>query len=118
MPRGPTANWNRHQYKKAAMLAYAIAASAGSRGNVGKLRPAGRGQADKRASEQTVFSGSNFTSSIGVERYTPVFQIGILGAIPRCSTNFKAPEKGTQSHFLIGSAPSYICGCGTDGRNS
>jgi hypothetical protein len=39
MPRGPTANWNRHQYKKAAMLVYVIAARAGSRGNVGKLSP-------------------------------------------------------------------------------
>ncbi len=29
---------------------------------------------------------SNFISSIGVERYTPAFQAGILGAIPRCST--------------------------------
>jgi hypothetical protein len=48
---------DRHQYKKAAMLAYAIAASAGSRGNAGKLRPAGRGQSGKRASEKTVFSG-------------------------------------------------------------
>ena len=38
------------------MLAYAIAASAGLRGNVGKLRPAGRGQSDKRASQKTVFS--------------------------------------------------------------
>jgi hypothetical protein len=39
MPRSPTANWNRHQYKKAAMLVYVIAARAGSRGNVGKLSP-------------------------------------------------------------------------------
>ena len=39
MPRGPTANWKRHQYKKAAMLVYLAAAHAGSRGNVGKLRP-------------------------------------------------------------------------------
>jgi hypothetical protein len=34
---------------KAAMQVYAIAASAGSRGNVGKLRPAGRGESDQRA---------------------------------------------------------------------
>jgi hypothetical protein len=60
MPRGPTANWNRHQYKKAAMLAYAIAASAGLRGNVGKLRPAGRGESGQRASKKTVFSGFYF----------------------------------------------------------
>ena len=63
------------------MLAYAIAASAGLRGNVGKLRPAGRGESDQRASEKTVFS-SFYSSSIGVKRYTPVFQTGIQGAIP------------------------------------
>jgi len=67
MPRGPTANWNRHQYKKAATLVYAIAASAGLLGNVGKLRPAGRGESDQRAGEKTVFSGF-YSSSIGVER--------------------------------------------------
>jgi hypothetical protein len=39
MPRGPTANWNRHQYKKAAMLVYLAAAHAGPGGNVGKLCP-------------------------------------------------------------------------------
>ena len=82
MPRGPAANWNRHQYKKAATLVYAIAASAELRGNVGKLRPAGRGKSDKRTSEQTVFSGSFFLSSISVDRYTPAFQAGIHGAIP------------------------------------
>ena len=49
MPKGPTANWNRHQYKKPAMPVYPIAASAGSRGNVGKLRPAGHGESDQRA---------------------------------------------------------------------
>jgi hypothetical protein len=70
MPRGPTANRIRHQYKKAAMLVYAIAASTGLRGNVGKLRPAGRGQSDQRAREKTVFSGFHFFSSISVERYT------------------------------------------------
>src|SRR5215471_3320143 len=42
----PFANWIRHQYKKAAMQAYAIAASAGSRGNVGKPCPAGYGESD------------------------------------------------------------------------
>src|SRR6266567_4267471 len=57
MPRGPTANWNRHQYKKAAMLVYATAASAGSRGNVGKLCPAGHGESDQSAGTGTVFSG-------------------------------------------------------------
>src|SRR3954452_3740072 len=36
MPRGSTAHWNCHQYKKAAMQAYAAAASAGSRGNIVK----------------------------------------------------------------------------------
>jgi len=49
MPRGPTADWNRHQYKKAATPVYTIAASAGSCGNIGKLRPAGRGESDQRA---------------------------------------------------------------------
>ena len=49
MARGPTANWTRHQYKKAAMSVYAIAASAGSRGNVGKPCPAGCGKSDQRA---------------------------------------------------------------------
>src|SRR5687767_5908228 len=62
MPRGPAANWNRHQYKKAAMLAYTTAASAGSRGNVGKLRPAGRGESDQRAGAETGFSGFRLIS--------------------------------------------------------
>ena len=57
MPRGPIAHWNRHQYKKAAMPVYAIAASAGSRGNVGKLCPAGHGQSDKGTGAKTGFSG-------------------------------------------------------------
>jgi hypothetical protein len=81
MPRGPTANWDRHQYKKAATLAYAIAASAGLRGNVGKLRPAGRDESDQSASEKTVFSGF-YSSSISVDRYMPAFQAGVQGAIP------------------------------------
>jgi hypothetical protein len=67
------------------MLAYAIAASAGSRGNVGKLGPAGRGESDQRAGAETGFSGFHLISSgIGVERYTPVFQTGIVGALPTC----------------------------------
>ena len=49
MPRGPTANWRCLQYKKAAMQAYAIAASAGSRGNVRNPGPAGLGESDQRA---------------------------------------------------------------------
>lgn len=47
MPSGPVANWNRHQSKKAATPVDAIAASAGSRGNVGKLCPAGHGESDQ-----------------------------------------------------------------------
>ena len=38
------------------MLAYATAASAGSRGNVGKLRPAGRGESDQSASTRELDS--------------------------------------------------------------
>lgn len=49
MPRGPVANWKRHQYKKAAMPVYALAASAGSRGKVGKLCPAGCSESDQSA---------------------------------------------------------------------
>lgn len=64
MPRGPAANWNRHQYKKAAMLVYATAASAGSRGNVGKLCPAGHGESDQRAGAETGFSGFHFSFHI------------------------------------------------------
>jgi len=68
------------------MLVYAIAASAGSRGNVGKLCPAGHGQSDQRAGAETGFSGFhfNFSSGIDVDRHTPVFQTGIEGALPSC----------------------------------
>jgi hypothetical protein len=73
MPRGPTANWKCHQYKKAAMLAYAIAASAEWRGNVGKLRLARRGKSDQRAGTGTVFSGS-FFAGVSVYETTRFFQ--------------------------------------------
>lgn len=57
MPRGATANWTRHQYKKAATQVYAIAVSAGSRGNVGKLCPQDTANPIKGPALKTVFSG-------------------------------------------------------------
>ena len=129
MPRGPTANWNRHQYKKAAMLAYAIAASAGLCGNVGKLCPAGRGESDQRAGAETGFSGFRFFNQprenaksakgkifviseffcgknpgIGVERHTPVFQTGIEGALPSCPSI---------SQLVVDLTPDWLS-CGAD----
>jgi hypothetical protein len=96
MPRGPIANWNRHQYKKVAMLVYVIAALAGSRGNVGKLCPAGHGQSDQRTGAETGISGFhfNFSSGIGIDRHKPVFQTGIEGALSLMPVHHFPGESG------------------------
>ena len=48
----------------------------------------------KTAEAGAIPARDSILSSIGVERYTPVFQTGIQGAIPGCSTNQRDTNTG------------------------